>query len=128
MFADTWETVVTLDRLEKAKSELKTYMIEETAKRIVEVTSEFAGDETDFDTAIHEDGPDGDHSLFAVEDEIARIMENRPNLIDVMRDSVEWDTEIFNDDTRRGARALVNESLDDARLAWNEGLGLKIDQ
>lgn len=122
MFTDTWETVIVLDRLEKTTTELKNHMIDETAKRLVEVamSEDFAADEDDFDTAVHVDGPDGDHALFAVEEQLAEIMRNRPAMIDVMRDSIEWETTTFNDDAMRAARALVNESFDAARKVWVE--------
>lgn len=122
MFNDTWENVIVLDRLEKAASDLKAYMIEETVKRLIKVTKseEFAGDEPDFDTAIYVDGPDGDHSLIAVEDELAEIIRGRPAMIDVMRDSIEWDTQIFNDDAVRAARAVVNESFELFKKTWAE--------
>jgi hypothetical protein len=121
MFDDSWETNIHLDRVENSQAELRSYMIEKTAARLVEVTSEFAdGGVDDWRAAIHVDGPDGDHSLIAVEAELAGIMESRSSMVDAMRDSIEWDEEIFSLDTQRAARALVNESLEMAEALWAE--------
>jgi hypothetical protein len=46
-------------------------------------------------------------------------------MIDAMRSSIEWETEIFNDDANRAARALVNESLESAKVLWIERLSRK---
>lgn len=122
MFQDSWETTIHLERIEKDSAALKAYMIEQTAARLVEVTEEYADGELDWEEAIHLDGPDGDHSLIAVEGELAGIMEEHPSMIDAMRSSIEWENEIFNDDANRAARALVNESLERAKLLWAERL------
>ncbi len=122
MFQDSWETTIHIERIEKDVAALKAYMIEQTAARLIEVTEEFADGEQDWDEAIYIDGPDGDHSLIAVEGELAGLMEERPAMIDAMRSSIEWETEIFNDDPSRAARALVNESLESAKLLWAERL------
>jgi hypothetical protein len=123
MFDDSWETNIQLDRLEKNRSELQVYMIDKTAERLVEVTLDFTeGGITDWSEAIHEEGPDGEHSLLAVEAEIVEIMQSRNALVDVMRNSVEWDEELYSDDAQRAARALVNESLEQAEALWLERL------
>ncbi len=122
MFQDSWETTIHLERIEKDSAALKAYMVEQTAARLIEVTEEFADGEQDWEEAIHLDGPDGDHSLIAVEGELAGIMEEHPAMIDAMRSSIEWENEIFNDDANRAARALVNESLEGAKLLWTERL------
>ncbi|MNU40328.1 hypothetical protein D3C71_290410 [compost metagenome] len=122
MFQDSWETTIHLERIEKDSAALKAYMIEQTAARLVDVTEEYADGELDWEEAIHLDGPDGDHSLIAVEGELTGIMEEHPSMIDAMRSSIEWENEIFNDDANRAARALVNESLESAKLLWAERL------
>lgn len=121
MFDDNWETIIHLERAEKSQAELLSYMIEKTAARIVELTLEFTdGAVDDWAVAIYEDGPDGDHSLIAVETELAGIMENHPAMVDALRDSIEWDERIFSLDTQRAARALVNESLPLADTLWDQ--------
>jgi hypothetical protein len=125
MFQDSWETTIHIERIEKDSAALKAYMIEQTAARLVEVTEEFADGEQDFEEAIHIDGEDGEHSLFAVEGELAGIMQGSPAMIDAMRSSIEWENEIFNDDPSRAARALVNESLESAKVLWIERLSRK---
>jgi hypothetical protein len=122
MFEDLWEGTIHIERIEKDMSALKAYMVEQTAARLVAVTSEFAEGEEDWEEAIHAEGPVGDHSLIAVEGELAGIMEERPAMIDAMRSSIEWENEIFNDDASRAARALVNESLEGAKVLWSEHL------
>ena len=126
MFDDSWETNIHLEKAEKNRSELLAYMIEKTAARIVEVTLEFTdGAVDDFSDAIHEEGEDGDHSLIAVESELAGIMEGRAAMVDALRDSIEWENEIFSQDTQRAARALVNESLPRAESIWAERLAAR---
>lgn len=127
MFEDSWEATIHIERIEKDQSALKAYMIEQTATRLVEVTAEFADGEEDWEEAMHIDGPDGDHSLIAVEGELAGIMENHPAMIDTMRSSIEWENEIFNHDPARAARALVNESLETAKALWTERLTRSVD-
>lgn len=122
MFEDSWETNIHIDRIEKDREALKAYMIEQAAARLVAVTADFADGEEDWKEAMHLDGPDGDHSLMAVEGELVGIMETHPAMIDAMRTSIEWDNEVFNDDANRAARALVNESSDAAKALWTERL------
>jgi hypothetical protein len=125
MFQDSWETTIHIERIERDFAALKAYMIEQTAVRLVEVTEEFADGEEDWEEAIHVDGEDGDHSIIAVEGELAGIMQGYPAMIDAMRSSIEWENEIFNDDPSRAARALVNESLESAKVLWTARLSRK---
>lgn len=126
MFDDTWETNIHLETAEKNRAELLAYMIEKTAARIVEVTLDFTdGSVDDWAEAIYVDGPDGDHSLIAVEAELSGIMEGRAAMVDALRDSIEWDEEIFDHDTQRAARALVNESLPLADELWDAHLAAR---
>ncbi|NTF17367.1 hypothetical protein G6L37_02925 [Agrobacterium rubi] len=119
MVEDSWETNIRLEVVKKSPSELRSYLIGETAARIIAVVADITNEEiSDWTDAIHEDGPDGDHSLFVVEAELAGIMEDRPTMVDAFRDSIEWDVEVFSLDTHRAARALVNESLPLAESLW----------
>lgn len=117
MFEGSREIDAATDKLREAYQNLLRTLVAATSARIIEVAEEFAEDETDFSEAIHKEGPDGEHALIAVEDEIVEYMRPRPNLIDVMRMSEEFDNEA-TDDLWRAARALVNESLALAEMDW----------
>ncbi len=107
------------------ESFFKRYMIEQTIRRLIEVTEEFAPGEKDFDTAISIEGPNPNsgHSLIAVEDELDVFMRAHPKMIDVMRDSVEFENE-RTEDFGRAARALVNESFEEFRARWKARQGV----
>lgn len=94
-------------------------MVAVASERLIEVTEDFAPDVTDFNEAIYVGGPDGDHSLIAVEDEIADYMRARPYLIDAMRMSEEFENDAM-DDLSKAARAVINESLPLTEINWQE--------
>jgi hypothetical protein len=119
MFLATKEITDGTIAVEKAYRSLLHSLVAATTKRLIEVTEEFAPDETEFNRAIHVEGPDGDHSLIAVEDEIVEHLRSRPHLVDAMRMSGEFDNEA-TDDLWRAARAMVNESLALAEIAWED--------
>lgn len=119
MFSGTKQIDAATEALNKAYQSLLQELVEETATRIIEVTEEFATGETDFEAAIHVAGPDGDHSLITVEEEIAYYLLTRPTLVDVMKISEEFDNEAPTD-LWKAARAMVNESLRIAEMRWEE--------
>lgn len=119
MFSGSKEIDSATEALNSAYQNLLRSLVAATAVRLVEVTSDFAPDETDFNEAIHVEGPDGEHSLVAVEDEIVEYLRVRPHLVDAMKMSEEFDNEA-TDDIWRAARAMVNESLSVAETGWGE--------
>ncbi|NTF17378.1 hypothetical protein G6L37_02980 [Agrobacterium rubi] len=119
MFAGSKEIDDATTKLNEAYQNLIRSLVFVASDRIIEVTEEFAPDETDFNEAIHIEGPEGVHSLIAVEDEIVEYMRARPHLVDAMRMSEEFDNEA-TDDLWRAARAVINESLPLTEINWQE--------
>lgn len=119
MFEGTKEIDETTTKLKEAYQNLLRSLVTAASARIIEVTEDYAPDETDFNEAIYVDGPDGCHSLIAVEDEIVEYMRPRPYLVDAMRMSNEFDNDA-TDDLWRAARAVVNESLGLTETLWRE--------
>lgn len=119
MFAGSREIDAATEKLNEAFRELLKGLVDKAVDRLIEVTEDFAPDETDFNVAIYVPGPEGDHSLIAVEDEIVDFMRSRPHLVDAMRLSEEFDNDAL-DDLWRAGRAVVNESLALAEMKWRE--------
>jgi hypothetical protein len=119
MFSGSKEIDGAAEALNTAYQNLLRSLVVATAARIIEVTEDFASGETSFNEAIHVDGPDGDHSLIAVEEEIADYLRTRPHIVDAMKMSREFENEA-DDDLYRAARAIVNESLPLAEINWEE--------
>lgn len=101
-----------------AVARMRSALMQMAANAIVRTAQDIAPNAADFKEAIHEDGPDGDHALIVVEDEIAKIFERNPELIAVMRASGEWDEQVRQSDESRAALALVNESIATAEDVW----------
>ncbi|MNU40319.1 hypothetical protein D3C71_290320 [compost metagenome] len=119
MFSGSKEIDGATEALNTAYQNLLRSLVVATSARIIEVTEEFAPDETDFNEAIYVGGPDGDHSLIAVEDEIVEYLRARPHIIDAMKMSREFENEA-QDDLYKAARAIVNESLQITEINWEE--------
>jgi hypothetical protein len=101
-----------------AQQQLMRELIDAASDRLVEIAGEFAPGESDFQSAISEEGgPEGDHALIALEEEIAEYLRPRPRVIDALRTSIEFDNE-RDDDLYKGAMALVNESIAFAEAKW----------
>lgn len=119
MFVGSKEINAATESFSAAYQNLLRALVDATSARIIEVTEEFAPGETDFNHAIYVGGPDGDHSLIAVEDEIIEYLGPRPYLVDAMRMSSEFENE-GDEDLIKAARAIVNESLQFAEMKWGE--------
>lgn len=117
MFSGSKEIDSATEALNTAYQNLIRSLVVATAARIIEVTEDFAPDETDFNEAIYVGGPDGDHSLIAVEDEIVEYLRPRPHLVDAMKMSGEFEND-GADDLYKAARAIVNESLQLTEIDW----------
>lgn len=115
------EIDVAVEKIRDEYENVLRLVTEQVASRIVDLAEEFAPDETDFRTAIHEEGPEGEHALIVVEDEVAEFIKARPRLIDAMKMSEEFDNEADQrGDLSKAARAIVNESLFLAEVKWDD--------
>lgn len=101
----------------RAFDDLLRELVKATSERLIEVTEDFAGDETNFNEAIYIEGPDGDHSLIVVEEEIVDYLRANPIIVDAMKSSREFENEA-DDDLFKAARAIVNESLRFTEDEW----------
>jgi hypothetical protein len=119
MFSGSKEIDSATEALSAAYQNLLRSLVVATATRIIEVTEDFAPDETDFNQAIYVGGPNGDHSLIAVEDEIVDYLLAHPHIVDAMKMSKEFENEA-EDDLYKAARAIVNESLQLTEIDWEE--------
>lgn len=111
-----------LDEMHKNSEKVRALLVATTAADLIETAIRFAPGQEDFREAIHTSGPDGDHALIAVEDELARYFSRYPIAMNVMRDSREWDNEVRHDNASRAALATVNESIAKAEEVWPERL------
>lgn len=119
MFGGSKAIDAATEKLNEAYQHLLRTLVSAASDRIIEVTEEYAPDETDLNVAIYVDGPDGYHSLIAVEDEIVDYMRARPHLVDAMRMSEEFDNDA-TDDLWKAARAVINESLMLTEITWRK--------
>lgn len=119
MFSGSKEIDGATEALNTAYQNLLRSLVVATSVRIIEVTEDFAPDTTDFNEAIYVGGPDGDHSLIVVEDEIADYLRSQPHIVDAMKMSREFENE-HDDDLFKAARAIVNESLRLTEIDWEE--------
>jgi hypothetical protein len=119
MFSGSKEIDGATEALNTAYQNLLRSLVVATSARIIEVTEDFAPDTTDFNEAIYVGGPDGDHSLIVVEDEIADYLRSQPHIVDAMKMSGEFENE-HDDELFKAARAIVNESLRLTEIDWEE--------
>jgi hypothetical protein len=109
---------------EKNTVTIKYYLIEKMASALADAALEIAPDENDFKEAVHVEGPNhnGDHALIVVEDAFLQTFEKSSELVNIMRSSGEWDTEVRTTPAQRAAYALVNEAYGNGRAEelWNE--------
>lgn len=119
MFSGSKEIDGATEALNSAYQNLLRSLVVATSARIIEVTEDFAPDTTDFNEAIYVGGPDGDHSLIVVEDEIADYLRSQPHIVDAMKMSDEFENE-HDDELYKAARAIVNESLRLTEIDWEE--------
>jgi len=106
----------------EAMDKLRHVVVAQVAREIVETAREFAPDEHDFETAIQAEGPDSEHALWVVQDKWIEKLDDYPTIVDVMRNSMEWDDDFPGNDAVRAAQAIVNESLEQAQKLWDETL------
>lgn len=107
----------------KTRSETRQLLINTIAQLLVERGMEFAEGETDFKKAMHTEGPNGDHTLIVVEDEVARTFGNNPLLAELMQGSPEWDDEVRKDYQSQAAYAAINEAYGGAaEMYWEEAI------
>jgi hypothetical protein len=106
---------------EKNLVTLKFHLVQKMASAIVDAALEIAPDADDFNTAVHEDGPEG-HALLVAEDLFVPMFAKRPELVNVMRGSEEWDMRVRLTPDAAAAYALVSEAYGNGRAEelWNE--------